>query len=200
MGYCADTVENNFTILASKVPAALAAANDEVKKYGPYQSLSDFVEDLTSFQDCAEDDENGFALGYHCDKVMSEFDAVLELLGRFATEGSYVRMRGEDDYLFGYRVVDGRLRTETGDWTWRLDPERTAVSKTVITVTVLHSTQQPLPLALDAVVEEFTTGNAVGAETRRETTMVPDESVGDELRAVGNDGKFFDTALDLAER
>lgn len=65
------------------------------------------------------------------------------------------------------------------------------VSKTVITVTVLHPADEPLPGPLDLLLEEMDSGSAVGQETDRVTTPVPTGLVKDELLALGNDGEFF---------
>lgn len=66
------------------------------------------------------------------------------------------------------------------------------VSKTTITFTVLHLSDEPLPADLEAVLEATDYGNAVGLETKRETTEIPDDDVQTELLALGNDGEFFD--------
>lgn len=63
------------------------------------------------------------------------------------------------------------------------------IYKTVITLTVLHTGD--LPHDLRYVLEEAEYGNAVGQETERVTTKLPDESVRAELLAIGNDGEFF---------
>ncbi len=132
MGFCANSVECDFVIPADKVSAALAAVNavlfDEsassgVTYEGGYESLSEALEDRTCFMDCEEDAEKGFILGYHCDKWLGGTDELLDVLGKFATEGSYVRCVGEDDCLFGFRVVDGRTHSETGNYVWTLDKE-----------------------------------------------------------------------------
>ncbi len=68
----------------------------------------------------------------------------------------------------------------------------TEISKTVITFTVLHRTDEPLPDSIDAVLEETDSGNAVGWETARVTEGVPEDALRDELLALGNDGKFFE--------
>ena len=124
MGYCANTVEVDFGVPADKVPGALAAVNELLASIGlgEFSSLTDAVEESTCFQECTEDSDDGFRLGYHHDKYLTDTDNILYVLGRFATEGSYVRLLGEDDCLFGFRVVEGQLRTETGGFTWRLDP------------------------------------------------------------------------------
>lgn len=118
MGYCANSVDVDFTIPAGRIKEALTTIQAELESH--YESLTDFVEDLTCFQECEEDSEKGFRLGYHCDKWFTETDRVIDLLGRFATEGSYVRLCGEDDCLWGYRVVDGQIREESGSYTWEL--------------------------------------------------------------------------------
>jgi hypothetical protein len=122
MGYDANTVEVDFTIPADKLPAALAAVK---ASFGDgYSTLADAVEDLTCFQDCDESPTEGFALGWRHERYLSCTDKLLAILAEFAAEGSYVRFDGEDGSLFGYRVVNGRLREESGDYVWSLDPER----------------------------------------------------------------------------
>jgi hypothetical protein len=121
MGYCAYILESDFRIDSSNVAAALAAVNAEFD--GEFTSLVDAVGDLTSFEQCGSDDEHGFELGEHHDKYYDATDVLLDVLGRFAVEGSIARFDGEDGSLFGFRVVDGQLRTESGDYVWALDPE-----------------------------------------------------------------------------
>lgn len=120
MGYNANSVDVDFTIPADRISEALATIEAEQEAH--YASLTEFVESLTCFEDCEEDPDKGFRLGYHIDKWLYDTEAVIALLGRFATEGSYVRLCGEDDSLWGYRVVDGQLREELGDYTWTLCP------------------------------------------------------------------------------
>lgn len=123
MGYNANTIECDFTVPADRVQQALDAlrADEAIGCTGNYESLADAVEDLTCFMDCSEGEDGSFSLGYHSDKYLSCTDAVLDVLGRFASEGSYVRFMGEDDCLFGFRVADGVLRTESGDFVWTVD-------------------------------------------------------------------------------
>jgi hypothetical protein len=129
MGYTANSVDTDFTVPADKVPDALAALNasitDDPEGAG-YTSLAAAVDEHGGFSDSDDpgDDINydGFRLGFHTDSWWWEAaESVLTVLAPFATEGSYVRLIGEDDCLFGFRVVDGQLRTETGDFTWTLD-------------------------------------------------------------------------------
>lgn len=119
MGYSASSVDNDFRVPADSVGAALAALNEA---FGvDYPTLTEAVEDLTSFQDCSEPSRDGeFVLGYHCDTYTSVTDRVLAVLGRHAVEGSYVRLLGGDDSLFGFRVVDSHLREERGSFAWTL--------------------------------------------------------------------------------
>lgn len=70
------------------------------------------------------------------------------------------------------------------------------ISKTVITFTVLHRTDEPISDLRDAM-ERSWDGNAVGLETDQTTTPVPDSAVPDALLALNNDGTFFD--FDLAD-
>lgn len=144
MGYSVDTWETDFHIPADKVAAALADINADPVKHRPcynrahsyalagapehdcqrskpFDSLTEAVEELTGFHDCEEDDIDGFRLGYHLDKWAGS-EEVLYTLGRYADEGSYVRLIGEDSELFGYRVVEGKLHTEDATVTWTLSP------------------------------------------------------------------------------
>lgn len=143
MGYSVDTWETDFHIPANKVKAALAAINadptlnrpcwnrahnalgnaseHDCQRTKPFDSLTEAVEELTGFHDCEEDDADGFRLGYHLDKWLGG-EEMLHVLGRFADEGSFARFVGEDSELFGYRVVDGRLRDETAHVTWTVTP------------------------------------------------------------------------------
>lgn len=66
------------------------------------------------------------------------------------------------------------------------------ISKTTISFTVIHRTDSPLSANLEDVLEETDTGHAVGWETNRTTVRVPADAVAAELRALGNDGSFFD--------
>lgn len=120
MGYYADSIDTDFTIPAANIAAALFAVNSNEDFGGSYTSLDEFVRDFTSFEENTED-EDGFHLGHHVDKFLSYTEEVLAALAPAAAEGSYVRFIGEEQSLFGYRVVDGKLRTETGDIVWRLD-------------------------------------------------------------------------------
>lgn len=145
MGYCVNTWETDFRISADKIAAALAAVNADPAMhrpcwnrahYGPYpngntpeqehdcqrlkpfESLTDAVEELTGFHDCEEDDADGFRLGHHLDKWANPTEDLLHVLGQYADEGSFVRLMGEDSELFGYRVVNGKLRDENATVTW----------------------------------------------------------------------------------
>lgn len=66
------------------------------------------------------------------------------------------------------------------------------ISKTTLTFTVLHRSDQPLSRDIGEILEETDTGHAVGWETNRVTVSVPANKVRDELLALGNDGEFFD--------
>ena len=95
----------------------------DCQRLKPFDSLTEAVEELTGFHDCQEDDTDGFRLGWHLpDKWRSPTEDLLHLLGRHADEGSYVRLMGEDNELFGYRVVDGELRDENATITWDVSP------------------------------------------------------------------------------
>lgn len=125
MGYCAYAVDTDFRVSADAVAAALVAVNAEFER--EFDELAEAVEELASFEDCWLDDDGGFALGAHHDKYYDATESLLDVLGRFAVDGSYVRFDGEDGSLFGFRVVDGRLRTESGSYAWTLDPEAAQV-------------------------------------------------------------------------
>ena len=142
MGYNVNTWETDFHIPADKVKEALADINatptlrrpcwdrahnalkdtpeHDCRRTKPFGTLTEAVEELTGFHDCEEDATDGFRLGYHMDRWGSE--EILYTLGRYADEGSFVRLTGEDNELFGYRVVDGKLRTEDATVTWGLSP------------------------------------------------------------------------------
>lgn len=122
MGYSASSVDNDFRVPANSVGTALAALNETFCV--DYPTLTDAVEDLTSFQECSEASrDEDFVLGYHCDTYTSSTDQVLAVLGRYAVEGSYVRLLGGDDTLFGFRVVGSQLREERGSFTWTLSDQ-----------------------------------------------------------------------------
>lgn len=120
MGYYANSLECDFTVPAANVPAALAAINASEEFAGQYKTLDDFVRDLTCFEENHED-ADGFALGYHSEKYLTYTDEVMAALAPYAAEGSFVRFHGEDDCLFGFIVVEGKLRTESGRIQWALD-------------------------------------------------------------------------------
>lgn len=72
-------------------------------------------------------------------------------------------------------------------------PLRETVSKTIFTLEVLHPADVDVSSwPLESVLSEMDTGHAVGNVTGLRTDPVPDEAVEDELRALGNDGHFFD--------
>ncbi len=126
MGYSASSVDNDFRVPADAVNAALSALRHEFGEH--HATLTQAVEDLTSFQECSQPSrDEDFVLGYHCDTYFPATDKVLDILGRHATEGSYVRLIGADDCLFGFRVVDGQLRAERGSFTWALSDQEPAL-------------------------------------------------------------------------
>jgi hypothetical protein len=134
MGYYADTVDTDFVVPAANIAAALAAVTEKFRTDSAYtdnwgdqhadpaDKLVAAVRDLTCFE-CEVTDGGDFVLSYHNDKWLSETETVLAALAPFATEGGYVRLSGEDNCLFGYRVVGGNLRYESGVTEWRLDSE-----------------------------------------------------------------------------
>lgn len=72
------------------------------------------------------------------------------------------------------------------------------ISKTVISFTVLHRTDEPIEDLQDALSRSFD-GHAVGLETAQNTEQIADFQVADELIALGNDGEFFDHDLGLVD-
>lgn len=71
----------------------------------------------------------------------------------------------------------------------------TTISKTTYTFTVLHRTDEP-PRGLHDAVVEAEGGHAVGLDTHETTVPIADSDVATELRALGNDGSFFDDDLE----
>lgn len=106
--------------------AALAAVTERFG--GDYATLADAVEDITCFEDCYEGSAAAFELGWHNEKYLTCTDELLAILAPFAEEGSYVRFHGEDGSLFGFRVLAGRLREESGEYRWALDAEHPPTS------------------------------------------------------------------------
>lgn len=125
MGYCASTIDSDFTIPPANMVAALEAVSAAFEVTGA-ATLAAVIEEITCFEGCEEDAATGFTLGWHHDKWMNSTERLLAVLAPFAVEGSLVRMLGEDDCLFGFRVRDGRLRTESGHFMWSLDTEDAA--------------------------------------------------------------------------
>lgn len=122
MGYCADAFDWNFRVEATEVPGALAAVNAGFG--GEFASLVEAVEELANFEDSEIDESGAFVLGRHHDRYFNDTEKLLGVLSGFAADGSYVRLDGEDGCLFGFRVVNGRLREEYGECVWTLRPER----------------------------------------------------------------------------
>lgn len=81
------------------------------------------------------------------------------------------------------------------------EPARPGViAKTTITFTVAHRADCDLPTwDLATILRETDSGDAVGQVTAQETVRVPDAAVPALLRSLGNDGEFFDDALDLPD-
>jgi hypothetical protein len=80
-------------------------------------------------------------------------------------------------------------------------PVATTITKTVFTVTVLHSTDEADRLAgphnFEAAWAEAQDGNAVGDVTSAVSTELVTSEVAGELMELGNDGTFFDADLGL---
>lgn len=125
MGYCANSIDSDFTIPPSNMAAALEAVCAAFEVTGA-ATLAEVIEENTCFEGCEEDAATGFTLGWHHDKWWDSTEQMLAVLAPFAVEGSSVRMLGEDDCLFGFRVLGGRLRTESGTFMWSLDAEAPA--------------------------------------------------------------------------
>lgn len=119
---CANSIDSDFTIPPANTAAALEAVRAAFEVSGP-ATLAEVVEEITCFEECEEDVAAGFRLGWHHDKWFDSTEQMLAVLAPFAVEGSSVRMLGEDDCLFGFRVLDGRLRTESGSFVWSVDGE-----------------------------------------------------------------------------
>jgi hypothetical protein len=69
------------------------------------------------------------------------------------------------------------------------------ISKTTITFTVLHRTDEPIVEGLEEAMARSMDGHAVGWETGQVTMPVPADLVPYELGELGNDGTFFDVDL-----
>lgn len=70
----------------------------------------------------------------------------------------------------------------------------TTISKTVITITVLHRTDQPI-VDIEEALERIDTGNGVGDVEIGTAQYVEDVNVPEALVELGNDGTFFDDDL-----
>lgn len=70
----------------------------------------------------------------------------------------------------------------------------TTISKTIIRITVLHRTDEPLGNIYEAL-ERIDTGHGVGNVEFDVAQYVQDANVEEELRMLGNDGEFFDDDL-----
>jgi hypothetical protein len=125
MGYCAYSLEVDWTIEPDRIDDALAAVNSELGEQfdGGFTSLIEAVEELSSFEHCEIDEAGVFRLGHHGDKYLTGTDELLIVLGDFTVEDGFARFDGEDGSLFGFRVVSGKTCTEWGDYVWRLDSD-----------------------------------------------------------------------------
>lgn len=70
----------------------------------------------------------------------------------------------------------------------------TTISKTIITITVLHRTDEPI-VDIDEALERIDTGNGVGDVAIGTAQYVEDVQVPEALVELGNDGTFFDSDL-----
>jgi hypothetical protein len=74
------------------------------------------------------------------------------------------------------------------------EPKNQAVSKTVMTLTMLHPTAlDPSAMSQEDVAYHLGEGEFVGERTSIVTTDVADDKVVEELQALGNDGTYFET-------
>ena len=131
MGYYADTVDVDFVVPADNTAAAFAAVTGNSGTESTYtdgwgdqhsepaDKLVAVLRDLTSFESEVTDDGD-FELSGHSDKWRSDTETVLAALAPYAVEGSFVRLAGEDNSQFGYRVVGGKLKQEYGVTKWKL--------------------------------------------------------------------------------
>lgn len=124
MGYYANSVDVNFVVPAAKTAAALAAVTGNTGTVtDPAGKLVAAVTNLTCFESEVTNDGD-FAISYHHEKWLSSTETVLADLAPYAVEGSYVRLVGEDDSQFGYRVVGGELKQEYGVTQWKLEGQQ----------------------------------------------------------------------------
>lgn len=72
----------------------------------------------------------------------------------------------------------------------------TNIAKTTYTLTVMHLAEDQ-PADLQEALAVADKGAAVALETRRTTAPVPDNRVPSSLKALGDDGTFFDAYLDV---
>lgn len=132
MGYHADTVDVDFVVPAASTAAAFAAVTGNSgtesaytdgwgeQHSDPADKIVAVLRDLTSFESEVTDD-GGFELSSHSDKWIGGTEAILVALAPYAVDGSYVRLVGEDNSQFGYRVVGGELKPEYGVTEWKLE-------------------------------------------------------------------------------
>lgn len=113
------STEVNFIIPSDNVAAALSAIN--VLFGTRHVTLIGALENYASFHECAEGPAT-FVLGEHHGSWDEEKEAAIVALGSFANEGSFIRFTDDNGTFWGYRVVDGRLREETGKLVWDLVP------------------------------------------------------------------------------
>ena len=67
-----------------------------------------------------------------------------------------------------------------------------SIQKTTFTVTVLHdATENPRNMELETVLEQMDMGDFIGSVHVGDTVDIPNETVREELEAIGNDGTFF---------
>jgi hypothetical protein len=133
MGYTAYTIDSYFTVPAANIPAALDALNAKLSDLpdgmsnpemrASFTSLTDVFDQNTGF-DSSVNEAGDWMLGYHTDNYYDIVEELIIALAPFVRDGSYVRFQGEDDTLWGFVVVNGRIEYETGHYTWKIVPRR----------------------------------------------------------------------------
>lgn len=101
---------------------------------------------------------------------------------------------GYQDWRAHQLAIAAAQQTTTTSAAAAAGPPASLISKTVFTFTVLHLTGETPP-DLEVALDVTDTGHAVGAVTSTTTEPVPDDAVPAELRALDNDGEFFDDDL-----
>lgn len=67
------------------------------------------------------------------------------------------------------------------------------IQKTIITITILHDSDLDVHnMSIESLMREIDQGDAIGLVLNHGTNDVHKDAVKSELKALGNDGKFFD--------